>query len=77
MSGQALVRLTQRQDYQFDIHFGDEMPEIQFEVRRRLAPGIHARFESSLARGGGGRVHGPMGRKPSRHAEAVQPRPRH
>ncbi len=33
---------------------GDVLPELTFEMERRLAPGIHARMESNLAAGGGG-----------------------
>lgn len=33
---------------------GDELPELQFRVTRRLAPRILARLESNLAEGGGG-----------------------
>jgi hypothetical protein len=33
---------------------GDELPELRFELTRRLAPAIIARLESSLAAGGGG-----------------------
>jgi hypothetical protein len=35
---------------------GDELPELQFEIQRRIAPGVHTRLESSIASGGGGRV---------------------
>ncbi len=33
---------------------GDSLPELTFEMERRLAPGILARLESNLAAGGGG-----------------------
>ena len=33
---------------------GDAVPELTFEMERRLAPGILARLESNLAAGGGG-----------------------
>lgn len=33
---------------------GDELPELTFEMERRLAPGILARLQSNLAAGGGG-----------------------
>jgi hypothetical protein len=33
---------------------GDALPELTFEMERRLAPGILARLESNLAAGGGG-----------------------
>ncbi len=35
---------------------GDRVPEIQFEVKRRLAPTILTRLQSSVAAGGGGLV---------------------
>lgn len=35
---------------------GDELPEIQFAVTRRISPTILARLESNLAEGGGGLV---------------------
>ncbi len=33
---------------------GDSLPELQFEVTRRLAPEVLTRFESNVATGGGG-----------------------
>ncbi len=33
---------------------GDSLPEVEFEMERRLAPGILTRWESNLAAGGGG-----------------------
>ncbi len=33
---------------------GDRLPEINMSIQRQLSPSIHARFESSLAVGGGG-----------------------
>ena len=33
---------------------GDQLPELQFSVTRRLAPRILAKLESNLAEGGGG-----------------------
>ncbi len=35
---------------------GDRVPELQFEVKRRLAPSILTRLQSSVAAGGGGLV---------------------
>ncbi|MEM7048377.1 MAG: carboxypeptidase-like regulatory domain-containing protein [Acidobacteriota bacterium] len=33
---------------------GDQLPELQFAISRRLSPNIHTRLESSVAQGGGG-----------------------
>jgi hypothetical protein len=35
---------------------GDELPEVQFTLSRRLTSDLHTRLESSFARGGGGTV---------------------